>query len=105
MWAMSPLNCHGSTRNCYVPGTTGTRLSRRRSHHRHVDSRQAGTCRQGLPGDHDGTGERQPMAVRQALDELLDQPDEFIAKLKREPEIRHEQRKPAWLPDPALPID
>ena len=51
------------------------------------------------------TAERQVMAVRQAFDDLIDQLDEFIAKLKREPEIRDEQRKPAWLPEPSLPID
>ncbi len=51
------------------------------------------------------TAERQTMAIRQAFDDLYDQLDEFIAKLKREPEIRDEQRKPAWLPEPSLPID
>lgn len=51
------------------------------------------------------TAERQTMAIREAFDDLFDQLDEFIAKLKREPEIRDEQRKPAWLPEPSLPID
>ncbi len=50
------------------------------------------------------TAERQAMAVRQAFDDLYDQLDAFIAKLKHEPEIRDEQRKPSWLPEPSLPI-
>lgn len=49
--------------------------------------------------------ERQAMAVRLAFDDLYDQIEEFIAKLKGEPEIRDEQRKPAWLPEPSLPIE
>jgi len=51
------------------------------------------------------TASRQGMAARSAFDELDKQLDAFIAKLKREPEIRDEQRKPAWLPEPSLPID
>ncbi len=51
------------------------------------------------------TAERQAMAVRQAFDDLYDQIDEFIAKLKGEPGIRDEQRKPSWLPEPSLPIE
>jgi ribosome-associated translation inhibitor RaiA len=51
------------------------------------------------------TAERQTIAIRQAFEELYRQLDEFIAKLKHEPEIRDEQRKPAWLPNPSLPID
>lgn len=51
------------------------------------------------------TAERQAMAIRQAFDDLYDELDEFLAKLKHEPEIRDEQRKPAWLPEPSLPIE
>ncbi len=51
------------------------------------------------------TAERQATAIREAFDELAGQLDEFIAKLKHEPDIRDEQRKPAWLPEPSLPIE
>jgi hypothetical protein len=46
-----------------------------------------------------------PESARGAFDDLYDQLDEFLAKLRREPEIRDEQRKPAWLPEPSLPVD
>jgi ribosome-associated translation inhibitor RaiA len=46
-----------------------------------------------------------PQSARGAFDDLLDQLDEFLAKLRREPEIRDERRKPAWLPEPSLPVD
>lgn len=52
-----------------------------------------------------GTAERQTMAIRQAFDDLDDQLDKFVAKLKHVPQIRDEQRKPSWLPEPSLPID
>jgi ribosome-associated translation inhibitor RaiA len=48
---------------------------------------------------------RQSTAVRKAFDDLNDQLDAFLAKLKHLPEIRDEQRKPAWQPEPSLPID
>lgn len=51
------------------------------------------------------TAERQTTAVRQAFDDLYDQLDAFLAKLKHEPEIRDERRKPSWLPEPSLPIE
>jgi len=51
------------------------------------------------------TAEKQATAVRQAFDDLYDQLDEFIAKLKHVPAIRDEQRKPAWLPEPSLPTE
>jgi ribosome-associated translation inhibitor RaiA len=46
-----------------------------------------------------------PESARGAFDDLYDQLDEFLAKLRKEPEIRAERRKPAWLPEPSLPID
>jgi ribosome-associated translation inhibitor RaiA len=46
-----------------------------------------------------------PQSARGAFDDLFDQLDEFLAKLRREPEIRDERRKPAWLPEPSLPVD
>jgi len=52
-----------------------------------------------------GTAEKQTTAVRHAFEDLYDQLEEFIAKLKDEPEIRDEQRKPSWLSEPSLPID
>ena len=52
-----------------------------------------------------GTAEKQTTAARHAFEDLYDQLDEFIAKLKGEPEIRDEQRKPSWLSEPSLPID
>ena len=52
-----------------------------------------------------GTWDKQTTAVRRAFDDLYDQLDEFIAKLKDEPEIRDEQRKPSWLSEPSLPIE
>ncbi|HEX7101196.1 MAG TPA: hypothetical protein VF201_01005 [Nitrolancea sp.] len=52
-----------------------------------------------------GTWDKQSTALRRAFDDLYDQLDEFIAKLKDVPEIRDEQRKPAWLPEPSLPIE
>jgi len=51
------------------------------------------------------TASRQGMAARHAFEELYKQLDAFIAKLKHEPDIRDEQRKPAWLPEPSVPID
>ncbi len=58
---------------------------------------------QSLPAS--ATASRQSTAARSAFDELYKQLDVFIAKLKHEPEIRDEQRKPAWVPEPSLPID
>jgi ribosome-associated translation inhibitor RaiA len=46
-----------------------------------------------------------PEAARGAFDDLLDKLDAFLAKLRGEPEIRDERRKPAWLPEPSLPVD
>lgn len=44
-------------------------------------------------------------SARGAFDDLFDQLEEFLAKLRREPQIRDERRKPAWEPDPSLPVD
>jgi hypothetical protein len=46
-----------------------------------------------------------PESARGAFDDLYDELEEFLAKLRHEPEIRDEQRKPAWLPEPSLPVD
>ena len=51
------------------------------------------------------TASRQGMAARSAFDELYKQIDVFIAKLKHEPEIRDEQRKPSWVAEPSLPVE
>ena len=51
------------------------------------------------------TRDLQIVALHGAFKELYGQLDEFIAKLKDVPEIRDEQRKPSWLPEPSLPIE
>lgn len=50
-----------------------------------------------------GHAERSGQALRQAFDNLEDQLDEFLARLRGEPEIRDEQRRPAWLGQPGVP--
>ena len=42
-------------------------------------------------------------AVRKAFDDLRDQLDEHLAKLRGEKQIRDEQRKPAWQAPPGVP--
>jgi ribosome-associated translation inhibitor RaiA len=44
-------------------------------------------------------------SARGAFDDIYDQLDVYLAKLRREPDIRDERRKPAWLPEPSLPVD
>jgi ribosome-associated translation inhibitor RaiA len=44
-------------------------------------------------------------SARGAFDDIYDQLDAYLARLRHEPEIRDEQRKPAWLPEPSLPVD
>jgi ribosome-associated translation inhibitor RaiA len=46
-----------------------------------------------------------PESARGAFDDLFDQLETFLAKLRKEPDIRNERRKPAWLPEPSLPVD
>lgn len=46
-----------------------------------------------------------PESARGAFDDLFDQLEVFLAKLRKEPDIRKERRKPAWEPEPSLPID
>jgi ribosome-associated translation inhibitor RaiA len=46
-----------------------------------------------------------PESARGAFDDLFDQLEAFLAKLRKEPDIRNERRKPAWLPEPSLPVD
>lgn len=43
------------------------------------------------------TGTTREMALRGAFDDLNDQLDKFMAKLRSEPAIRNEQRKVDWL--------
>ncbi len=40
----------------------------------------------------DGHAEELDMAIRRAFDDLYDAVDEYLAKLRREPDIRREQR-------------
>ena len=50
-------------------------------------------------------GKELPESARGAFDDLFDQLEVFLARLRREPEIRDERRKPAWLPEPSLPVN
>lgn len=50
-----------------------------------------------------GHAEKSGQALREAFDKLEDQMDEFLARLRGEPEIRNEQRRPAWLGQPGVP--
>jgi ribosome-associated translation inhibitor RaiA len=51
-----------------------------------------------------GTAGQMASAARRAFDDLYDQLDEFIAKLKGEPEIREAQRNPPWVSEQPPPI-
>ncbi len=50
-------------------------------------------------------GKELPESARGAFDDLFDQLEAFLAKLRKQPEIRDERRKPAWVPEPSLPVD
>lgn len=50
-------------------------------------------------------GKQLAESARGAFDDLFDQLEAFLAKLRKEPDIRDERRKPAWLPEPSLPVD
>lgn len=52
-----------------------------------------------------GDGDSPPMAIRAAFDDMEDRLDEYLAKLRDEPAIRDEQRKPAWKPPISLPVE
>ena len=56
-----------------------------------------------LPAD--GDGPAPAVALRVAFDDLNDRLDEYLAKLRGEPAIRDEQRKPAWKPKISLPVE
>lgn len=51
-----------------------------------------------------GTAEKQTTAVRHAFEDLYDQLEDFIARLKDEPEIRRARQHPKWSSQPPPPI-
>lgn len=53
----------------------------------------------------DGDGPAPTVALRAAFEDLNDRLDEYLAKLRGEPAIRDEQRKPAWKPKISLPVE
>ncbi|HET9015807.1 MAG TPA: hypothetical protein VFN57_09430 [Thermomicrobiaceae bacterium] len=76
-------------------------------HHRRDDSYTARLvlCLPDREMPADGDGPAPTVALRAAFADLSDRLDEYLAKLRGEPAIRDEQRKPAWKPPISLPVD